>query len=400
MTRTHILANYLLEDNLYEAQKYLSEAFDISSLDNIITKLTLKFKYPNVKNTQEFLNGLKNDKKEKEKFDKQKNDLLSFIMIFNPLLKDVALKFITSVWINKRYEDLVTITANIKELKGIAEDEHVRAKEIYSRILEGSISFSQAMKFYDEIMDIVNKANEQTPLKELLKKYKMVSENQHSECYIIKSFEANAKNKHELFCNTSWCVRNVGMFEEYAPPYYLFVTKGEEPEIIALLHIPSSQFKDIKDKTLDNDNVPKIASILEELVVSKNDCFLAFGDIEDCMYNYSSSFKKLIPYSKFIDMFKDRESSDFKIKAFGLDTTVAWYENFREDGIIETIEFSNPESKLSSAHFIKCIDKNEFEFAFFYGTAKEKDYTIKFQDVNDLAKKIYEMCDTIKKDLS
>lgn len=109
--------------------------------------------------------------------------------------------------------------------------------------------------------------------------------------YIIKSGQWDVFNKlygnnngsaqGGLIATTSWCVAlDEYYFNDYEPPYYLFVDKSNNPQ--ALLHVNSHQFKDVNDDVYIHDN--------------KEVCQLAIDIIKHREGDFQEDFEVLVQY--------------------------------------------------------------------------------------------------------
>ena len=77
--------------------------------------------------------------------------------------------------------------------------------------------------------------------------FKIVGQNEEYVCFEVDKWLSEEDDKHICFSgDVDWCVKYRSYFDQYKPPYFYFMEKKTGKEF-ALMHIESSQLKDIKD---------------------------------------------------------------------------------------------------------------------------------------------------------
>lgn len=83
------------------------------------------------------------------------------------------------------------------------------------------------------------------------------------EVYQLDSWE-DAK---DILCDSGWCVRDPEYFEEYEPPFHVFVSnKNGKRKRIGLLNLDSSEFMDVHNRPLDSKTLEHLAPIINKLI--------------------------------------------------------------------------------------------------------------------------------------
>ncbi len=337
------LANYLLEENLSKAITHLGEALDLNNNKQVVSSLASKFQ-------------------------KTPEDIVKAIEKADVLGTPGSSKLVAKLWLEKRVEDIDGIAETLEALLAASKEDKKGAKELVDVFKSGNGKVKWDDTILDKAIAIVTAKDEN--LSELLKKYKVVAESGDIKVYIIKQFkESNTSTKHELFCNTNWCVKNVGMFEEYEPPYYLFVKKEED--MLALLHIPSMQLKGINDNLVKTETAEEIYPALVK-ILDKEKIYVVWNDLSDIVDKSSKSsvLRNLYTVSNICEDIQSNvedglnsDPGDFEFsvgcdKSYESDET--FYVMYQEEGLVATLDIE------ISGHLIQYsvlnVDKNEMCF--------------------------------------
>ena len=68
----------------------------------------------------------------------------------------------------------------------------------------------------------------------------------------------------DILCDSGWCVRDPDYFEEYEPPFHIFVSnKGEKRKRIGLLNLESGEFMDVHNRPVDSQTLAHLAPIID-----------------------------------------------------------------------------------------------------------------------------------------
>jgi len=71
-----------------------------------------------------------------------------------------------------------------------------------------------------------------------------------------------------ILADSGWCVRDYEHFQDYEPPFYVFVSvRNGRPKRLALLNMHSGELKDVYNNDLSMDIAERIAPILDEIIV-------------------------------------------------------------------------------------------------------------------------------------
>lgn len=213
---SHILANYLLENDYAKASEYLNENFHPNAVKKMYGETISKEQEITVE------------------------EVMTELIDNNPMPEKEYLMFMAKSWIGKRFEDLEDIAETISEVNQAKNDKFQGAADILVKIKNNKISYEEVLKFLDPIR------NSNVDID--FSKYKLVVESDGYKAYEIDSFVKKPGTiYHEAFFGTEWCVRREKMFKQYKAPFYL-IAKGQERE--ALIHFPSMQFKDKMDQPI------------------------------------------------------------------------------------------------------------------------------------------------------
>jgi hypothetical protein len=210
--------NYLLEDTLSDAT-YYSEAYHPNYVKkNIVPDLANRF-------------GLSNEQ------------VFKILSSSDPTEDKRYMMFLASSWLLKREEDIETISEQLFKLIDLSKQKTKGSLELLHLL-------SLNKKKLSDLNEFVNKFKDVDTDKDVYDNFEKVLSEDGVDVYKITKFiKAPGKDKHVLFCDTNWCVAKEDMFDEYAPPYYLFID-SETKDKIALFHKESSQLKNTDDEPM------------------------------------------------------------------------------------------------------------------------------------------------------
>jgi hypothetical protein len=170
-------------------------------------------------------------------------------------------------WTSKQYEDLeAQIKPYFEQFEIILKNNPGKNAEISKKVEKNEISFEE---FKEDIQKESNQSD--SKLDKKLKGFEKIAENDSYACYKIDKWvgcgvEEKGKEKHQAFTgNIDWCVKYKNMFDDYKPPYYMFVDKKNDKEF-ALYEPKSKQFKDVHDTAITKEDYEKIKDIAEPLI--------------------------------------------------------------------------------------------------------------------------------------
>lgn len=117
--------------------------------------------------------------------------------------------------------------------------------------------------------------------------FKIIGQNETYVCFEVDRWLSEGDDeKHLCFSgDVDWCVKYKSYFDDYKPPYYYFMEKATGKEF-ALMHVGSSQLKNIRDEHLSYQDADKIKDIIYPILkkYSEGDNVVHFsGDFEVLM---------------------------------------------------------------------------------------------------------------------
>jgi len=244
------IINYLLEDTL-SAATYYAEAYHPNYVKkNIVPDLANRF-------------GLSNEQ------------VFKILSSSDPTEDKRYMMFLASSWLLKREEDIEIISEQLFKLIDLSKQKTKGSLELLHLL-------SLNKKKLSDLNEFVNKFKDVDTDKDVYDNFEKVLSEDGIDVYKITKFiKAPGKDKHVLFCDTNWCVAKEDMFDEYEPPYYLFVD-SEKKEKIALFHKESSQLKNIDDEPLcGTADYKKIEKTFHKLILKEHITILEGDDFEE-----------------------------------------------------------------------------------------------------------------------
>ncbi len=179
-----------------------------------------------------------------EKFSLPIGEVLEKIKDADPT-HEKYLMFVATAWLEKRKEDIDLIKTNLHKLHSLGTVKTKGSLNLLNLVEKNKTDLVTIIKF--------NKQHEtvDTTRDNPLEDYEKIISADGIDVYEVDKFVCiPGTDKHELFHKTSWCVQKQGMFNDYKPPYFLFV-RGKE--LLALYHINSLQFMDVNDEPIDEE---------------------------------------------------------------------------------------------------------------------------------------------------
>ena len=249
--------------------------------------------------------------KEVEEYLKKYNDntpvdeYFAIILNTDPSADKKYLGAITKWVLEKRPEDLTTqIKEYLNRFKKILDIYPGGDVGNLSKMLaKGKIGFDE---FKNKVIELekkfaANLANPDIKANEANSNYRIINQNEKYVCFEIDRWigtngdSDDEDNKHICFSgDVDWCVKYKSYFERYNPPYYYFMEKATGKEY-ALMHIGSSQLKDIRDTPLSVNEVEPVQDLIYPILKKyvEDGKVLSFeGDFEILMSLYGDDIEK------------------------------------------------------------------------------------------------------------
>lgn len=237
-----------------------------------------------------------------------KKTILNHIVMADPSADKKYLGQITKWLLEKRPEDLET---QIKEYL----NRFKKILDIYPGGEVGGISKELSKgklnldAFKNKVIELEKKfgqnlENPDLKASEASKNFKIIGQNETYVCFEIDKWIAeDDDSKHLCFSgDVDWCVKYKGYFDQYQPPYFYFMEKATGKEF-ALMHVGSSQLKNIRDLGLSYQDAEKIKDIIYPILkkYSEGENVISFnGDFEVLMSMFGenpTAYRELKMYS-------------------------------------------------------------------------------------------------------
>jgi hypothetical protein len=75
----------------------------------------------------------------------------------------------------------------------------------------------------------------------------------------------------DILCDSGWCVRDEDMFEEYNPPFHIFVSnKDGKRKRVGLLNLQSGELMDVYNRPLESRELAHLAPIIDYIIENDN----------------------------------------------------------------------------------------------------------------------------------
>lgn len=178
-----------------------------------------------------------------EKFKLEINKVMEKLKEADPSEDKRFLLFLGTSWLSKRVEDLDAISEQLFKLIELSKVKTKGSLDLL-KLLENN------KKTLQDLIEFNSKYKDEKVETDSFKDFKKILSEDGVDVYEIDKFKkVPGSDKHILFCDTSWCVKKEDMFDEYKPPYYLFVD-SETKQKIALFHKESSQLKNKDDEPI------------------------------------------------------------------------------------------------------------------------------------------------------
>lgn len=220
-----------------------------------------------------------------------KENIINEIMKADPSADKKYLGQITKWLLEKRPEDLET---QIKEYL----NRFKKILDIYPGGEVGGISKELSKgklnldAFKNKVIELekkfaTNLENPDLKASKTSSNFKIVGQNETYVCFEVdKWLSEDDDGKHLCFSgDVDWCVKYRDYFDQYKPPYFYFMEKATGKEF-ALMHVGSSQLKDVRDMPLSYQDAEKIKDIIYPILkkYSEGDKVISFtGDFEVLM---------------------------------------------------------------------------------------------------------------------
>lgn len=217
---------------------------------------------------------------EKHKLKDSVSDLVDKAMKIDPSTDKKYVGSIVSWLIQKRPEDLeAQIKPLLTDFHKLLEVNSGKFGNAAKQISKGKMSLSALSDLVNankELLGLDSNAN--VKLVDALKNFKKVAEDSKFYVYKIDKWisaegtgDKETGPKHICFTgDVDWCVKYKEPFDEYSPPYFIFVDHNYKP--VYLYHKESGQFKDVKDRVVkDSQKLDEVYPILEKLGLPDSD---------------------------------------------------------------------------------------------------------------------------------
>lgn len=271
-----------------------------------------------------------------------KNNIIKNIVAVDPSADKKYLGQITKWLLEKRPEDLET---QIKEYL----NRFKKILDIYPGGEVGGISKELSKgklnldAFKNKVIELekkfaTNLENPDLKASKTSSNFKIVGQNETYVCFEVDKWLSEGDDgKHLCFSgDVDWCVKYRDYFDQYKPPYFYFMEKATGKEF-ALMHIGSSQLKDVRDMPLSHQDAEKIKDIIYPILkkYSEGENIISFtGDFEviwsifsgdQTAYNelkmYVTAWFDYVKYNNLSQMKKLFDEYEFSIDVRDNDTT-------------------------------------------------------------------------------
>jgi ankyrin repeat protein len=271
-----------------------------------------------------------------------KENIIEEIMKADPSADKKYLGQITKWLLEKRPEDLET---QIKEYL----NRFKKILDIYPGGEVGGISKELSKgklnldAFKNKVIELekkfaTNLENPDLKASKTSSNFKIVGQNETYVCFEVDKWLSEGDDgKHLCFSgDVDWCVKYRDYFDQYKPPYFYFMEKATGKEF-ALMHIGSSQLKDVRDMPLSHQDAEKIKDIIYPILkkYSEGENIISFtGDFEviwsifsgdQTAYNelkmYVTAWFDYVKYNNLSQMKKLFDEYEFSIDVRDNDTT-------------------------------------------------------------------------------